>query len=254
MPLKSYAQDFFSDGINIGVKAGASQLLLEVPNNFSHKIIEFDNKFGFAIDAELSKYLSNHWEVAIEFNYTILNGESQNASFSAEGNHTAHIEPITAPVEYNNKLTGANIFFRLYLASLDKQDGNVNIYPFINAGVGFLKYKSKFQYIDPDDGGVIFGKGYDGFTILSTAVFKIGGGIKTSFSSKFYMIASMDAKLVPYGFLDVVHNYDESGEKLDIIGTFVEFKVGIFYSLSLSKPGKGRNKRSSIQEYLPFGK
>lgn len=128
------------------------------------------------------------------------------------------------------------------------------MYPFINAGVGFLNYKSKLQYIDTDDGDVIFGKGYDGFAILSTAVFKIRGGIKTSFSSKFYMIASMDAKLVPYGFLDVVHNYDKSGEKLEVIGTFVEFKVGIFYSLSFSKPGKGRNKKSSIQEYLPFGK
>ena len=255
MAINSNAQNFFSNGLNFGVKGGASSLLMEVPNDFSRKFIEFDNKFGFAIDAELSKYLTNHWEVAAEVNYTVLNGETQNPSFSAEGNHAAFIEPITEPVEYNNILTGSNIFFRYYLISLSKQDGKVNMYPFISAGLGLLNYTSTFKYIDSNDGGVRFGKNINEFpSKLSTAVFKIGGGIKTSLSSKVYMIASIDAKLVPYGFLDVVHNYDNEGNKLDIIGTYVEIKVGIFYSLTPFTPGKGRNKKSPGQEHLPFGK
>lgn len=55
--LNSNAQEFFTNGLNFGIKGGVSRLLLEAPNDFSSKIIEFDNKFGFTIDAELSKYL-----------------------------------------------------------------------------------------------------------------------------------------------------------------------------------------------------
>ena len=254
MTTNSDAQEFFSNGLNFGVKGGVSTLIAEVPTDFTHKINEFDNKFGFSIDAELSKYLSNHWEVAIEFNYSVLNGESQNPSFSAEGHHPVFIEPITEPVEYNNIITGQSISFRFYLISLGNNTAKVNMYPFISAGIGYLNYKSKFQYIDPDDGGIIFGKGIDGQPSLATVAYKLGGGIKTSLSSKFYMVSSISFNLVPYDFLDVVHNYDNGGNRLDLIGMYAEFKIGIFYSLTPFKPGEGRNKKSPNQDYLPFGK
>ncbi len=254
MTLNSNAQNFFSSGLNAGVKGGASLLMAEIPYDFSHKIIEFDNKFGFSIDAELSKYLSSHWEVAISFNLSALNGESQNSSFSAEGHHPAFIEPITEPVEYNNILTGQNIFFRFYLLPLSNSSEKVNMYPFISAGIGYLNYRSKFQYIDPNDGEIIFGKGVDGYTSLSTVNYSLGGGIKTSLTSKLYMITSMNINLVPYDFLDVVHNYDGDGSRLDLIGVFAEFKVGIFYSLTPFTSGEGRNKKSPSQDFLPFGK
>ena len=255
MTLNSNAQDSrIANELNFGIKGGASILLAEIPKDFSHKINEFDNKFGFSIDAELSKYLSKHWEIAISFNFSSLNGESQNPSFSAEGHHAAHIEPITEPVEYNNILTGQRIFFRFFILPLTNSSGKVNMYPFISAGIGYLHYVSKFQYIDPDDGGIIFGKGIEGMTTLSTVDYSVGAGIKTTISSKLYTTLSIDCNIVPYDFLDVVHNFDGEGNRIDLLGVSAVFKVGIFYSLSLSKPGKGRNKRSSIQEYLPFGK
>lgn len=254
MAINSNAQNFFSNGLNAGVKGGGSLLMAEIPYDFSHKINEFDNKFGFSIDAELSKYLSNHWEVAISFNYSAVNGESQNPSFSAEGHHPAFIEPITEPVEYNNILTGQNIFFRFYLLPLSNNSEKVNMYPFISAGIGYLNYRSKFQYINPGDGDIIFGKGIEGSTSLSTVNYSLGGGIKTSITSKLYMISSINFNLVPYDFLDVVHNYDNGGNRVDLIGVFVEFKIGIFYSLTPFKPSKGRNKKSPSHDYLPFGK
>ena len=251
------AQDsFFSNGLNVGIKGGTSILLAEVPTNFSHKINEFENKIGFAIDAELSKYLSNHWEIAIEFNYSVLNGETQNPSFSAEGHHPVHIEPITEPVEYNNTLTGSRLFFRFYLTSLGNQNEGVNIYPFISAGVGYLNYKSTFQYIDEIPTGsdkIIFSKGYDNSASLTTINYSIGGGLKTTFSSKLYIISSINGNIVPYDFLDVVHNFDANGDRISILGLYTQFKIGIFYSLTPFTPGQGRSKKSTGPAHLPFG-
>lgn len=254
MTINSDAQNFFSNGLNVGIKGGASLLMAEIPYDFSHKIMEFDNKFAPSFDVELSKYLSNHWEVAISFNFSELNGETQNPSFSAEGYHPAFIEPITEPVKYNNILTGQSIFFRFYLTSLASSTGKVNMYPFLKAGIGYLNYRSKFQYIDPEDGEIIFGKGIEGESSLSTVNYSLGGGIKTSLSSKLYLTASLNINLVPYDFLDVVHNYDGDGNRLDVIGVFAEFKIGIFYCLTPFAPGKGSNKKSPVQDYLPFGK
>ncbi len=71
----SNAQDSpIANELNFGIKGGASRLLLEVPSDFSSKINEFDNKFGFAIGVELSKYLTNHLEIAIDINYSVLIG------------------------------------------------------------------------------------------------------------------------------------------------------------------------------------
>ena len=171
------AQESIFNGINIGAKIGASCLITEFPKDFSETINEFDNKFGFTIDAELSKYLSNHWEIGMEINYSALNGETYYPSFSAEGYHAAHIEPIIDPVEYNNILTGQKFFFRYFFMSLSKQNKKVNINPFIRGGIGYLNYKSKFKYIDAADDDIIFGKGNDKTLDLSTAVLFSWNGV-----------------------------------------------------------------------------
>ncbi len=243
-------------GLNIGTEFGASRFIMEVPTDFSRKIIEFDSKFGYTTDIELTKYLSDHWEVGIDINYTTLNGDQQNPRFSAEEHHSA-IGNITEPVEYNNRLFGQKIFFRYYFVSLNQKLKKVNGYPFINVGIGNIIYKSKFKYIGKND--IIFGKGYDGFTNLSTAVYSLGGGVKTSWSSNLSVIFSINSNLVNYGFLDVMHNFDNEGTKMNIIGGYLDFKVGIFYSLTPIKESKKKekkkgngNRKQRAEGHLPF--
>ena len=229
-------------GLNIGTEFGASRFIMEVPTDFSRKIVEFDSKFGFTTDIELTKYLSDHWELGIDLNYTTLNGDQYNPQFSAEGHHTA-IKDITEPVEYNNRLFGQKIFFRYYFISLNQKLKKVNGYPFINFGVGNIIYKSKFKYIDTGENDIIFGKGYDGFTNLSTAIYSLGGGVKMSWSSNLFLVLSINSNIVNYGFLDVMHNFDENGKKMDIIGGYLDLKIGIFYSLTPIKESKKKEKK-----------
>ena len=256
MIISSNAQESIFGGLNIGVKAGTSRLITEFPKDFSESINEFDNKSGLAIDVELSKYLTDHWEIGMEINYSVLNGETDNPKFSADGHHSAFLEPITGPVEYNNILMGQKFFFRYYFISLGKNNAKVNFKPFVRGGMGYLYYKSKFKYIDPNPAGddIIFGKGIKGHSNLSTAVYNFGTGFKTSLSSKLYIISSVNLDFVNYDFLDVVHNYNEAGERRDLIGVYTELKIGIFYNITTFESGKGRSKKSSGKQNLPFAR
>jgi len=253
--VNSNAQETIFGGINIGVKAGGSLLITEFSTDLSQSINEFDNKSGLSVAVELSKYLSDHWEIALEINQVVLNGENYSPSFSADGYHAVFMNPLTGPVEYNNTLLGQKIVFGYFIKSLCKHEGSFNINPFIRAGVGLQTYKSKFKYIDAADDIIIFGKGENNnYTDLSTAVYTFGTGFKTNLSPKFYLITSFTLNLVSYDFLDVVHNYDNTGNRLNLSGVYTDINVGIFYTITNYKPGKGRNKKSSIREYLPFGK
>ncbi len=256
LKLGSYGQG--KNRINVGVEFGTSRMMVEFPADFSQKIVEFDNKPGFTTDAELTKYISDRWEIGIDLNYTTLNGNKQHPSFSAEGNHSAIKELEDKPVEYINRLLGQKVFTRFYLTPLDNVKGKVNNYPFIGAGAGIINYQSKFKYIGEDD--IIFGKGYRGFTKLSTAVFSLSAGIKTSWSSKLFVVSSVNSNFVSYGFLDAMHNYNAAGNKLDILGLFLDFKVGIFYGFpSISETKKMAKRKKEIKKkkskpaaYLPF--
>lgn len=253
--LTSNAQESIFSGINIGAKIGVSRLVSEFPKDFSGPINEFDDKVGFAVDGELSKYLSDNWEIGIEISYTALNGENHSPSFSAEGFHAVFMQPITEPVEYSNILLGQKFFFRYFSKPLSELNENFSINPFMRAGVGQINYKSKFKYIDAAEDDIIFGKGENNnYLELSTAVYFLGAGFKTNLSANIYMIASINFNIVNYDFLDVVHNYDDVGNRVELFGTYSEFKIGIFYKISNLKAGKGRSKKSSVQEYLPFAR
>lgn len=252
--LNGSAQNSFLSGWNIGAKFGASRMIGEFPNNFSEAITEFDYKMGFAIDAELSKTISNHFEIGFDINRSTLTGETQNPSFSAQGYHAAFMEPLTAPVEFENKLSGQKFFFRYYFKDLEETEG-FKFNPFVRAGVGFLHYNSKVKYIDAPDDDLLFGKGNSNYSNeLSTAVYVLGTGFKTEINKRFYLLASADLNFVNYDFLDVVHNYNENGDRLELLGIYSDFKIGIFYNITSNKPGKGRSKKSAIQQYLPFGR
>lgn len=249
------SQNSFLSGWNIGAKVGASRMIGEFPKDFSKGITEFDYKFGFAIDGELSKFIGNRWELGLDINHSILKGESDILSFSAQGNHAEFMKPLTGPVEFDNQLLGQKFFFRYYFKDLAGQKEGHSFNPFIRAGAGFLNYSSKFKYIDAPDDELIFGKGHNNnYLSLSTAVFLLGTGFQTKLTQKLYLSFNVDFNFVSYDFLDVVHNYNTEGDRLELVGIYSDFKIGVFYKLSGYKPGKGRSKKSAIQQYLPFGR
>ena len=250
------AQDFSGSGINVGVKLGGSRLLGEVTNGFSEIINEFDNKSGFSTTLELSKYIRPKWEIGIEYGNSSLIGDSYSSVFSAEGFQPGIPIEIDAPAEYINKLSNANFFFRYYFVDAGSESLFI---PFARAGGGFLNYNSKFKYIDAPADDLLFGKGTEGYTTLSTPVFMVGTGFKTPITSHLYILASIDFNFVDYDFLDAVHNYDSDGNRLVINGLYTNFNIGIFYNFSKSGVNKNKGKsdkkgRSSNSGNLPFAR
>lgn len=254
----AFTQDF-NPVLNVGAKVGFSKLLGET--DFSHASNEFYNHPGMAFDFEISKYLTPHLEIGAEIERSVLNGENDQPYFSANGIHVVHKPPVTDPVEYQNKLTGQNVFLRFFIRPANQ---NYKFTPFIKAGIGYKNYKSELKYkvppIDPAAKQLIFGKGSEGQANLSTALFISGLGFKTSLTQQVYLLANFDVNMVHYDFLDVVHNYERElpNSRLDLYGIYTQFKVGIFYTLKgepTEKKSKkeGRKKGStSAPKYLPF--
>lgn len=231
---------------------GVSILTSELPNDLSGGIREFNNDPGFAIDFEVSKDISNHLTIGTDISFSTLNGETDSPNFSANGYHPAFMEPIIDPVEYNNKLIGQKFYLRYYIRS---QEESLHFNPFLKIGGGYISYKSKFKYKDAPDDELIFGKGIPNeSSSLTTAVVFLGTGFKTNISSNFFLLTTLNFNFVNYDFLDVVHNYSTNGNRIELIGFYSEFKIGIFYNLCILKAGRGKSKKSSIQEYLPFGR
>jgi hypothetical protein len=252
----SYAQYFSHSGINVGAKIGGSKLLGEIPFGFSEIINEFDNKAGFAMAFEISKYISPRWEIGTEIGYSALTGNTFTPDFSAEGLQAGIPAEIIEPVEYKNKLFGQNFFFRYFFIPAASESAFI---PFVLAGGGYLYYNSNFKYIDAPDDDLLFGKGTEGYTKLTTPVFFLGTGFKTPISSHFFLVTSIDFNMVTYDFLDVMHNYSNEGNRLEMIGLFTEFKVGIFYNINKSdskknNQSKSKNSKSSSKSYLPFSR
>jgi len=235
--------------MNVGAKAGASRLLTEIPYSFSETINEFDNKAGFAFSLEASKFLSSRWETGLEWNNFTLKGNTSDPEFSAEGGVQAGIpKEITEPVEYNNHLNGLNLLFRYYFKPVTEETA---FNPFIRFGIGILHYNSVLKYTDSEE--VIFGT--DKYNInLNTPVFYLGTGFKTTLSPRFHMVTSIDFNLVDYDLLDVMHNYDQDGNRNELLGLYAEFKVGIFYNIFPYKSGRISKAKKSVSEFLPFAR
>ncbi len=248
----------FNPVLNVGAKFGFSKLLGET--DFSRIGNEFYNHPGMAFDFEVSKYLTPHLEIGVEIERSVLNGENDQPYFSADGIHSVHLVPIINPIEYQNKLTGQNLFFRVFLRPTNQK---YKFAPFLKAGIGYKYYKSELKFKetpkDPEVNQLIFGKGIANQANLSTAVFISGLGFKTSLSEQVYLLANFDVNMVNYDFLDVVHNYDrESKDRLDLYGIYTQFKIGIFYTLKgepIEKKSikESRKKQSpTTSTYLPF--
>jgi hypothetical protein len=240
----------------MGIKIGGSKLLAEIPNGFSQFINEFDNKTGFTSAFEISIFITPRWEIGTEIGYSTLNGNTLNPEFSAEGIQAGIPSEISEPVEYINKLFGQNFFFRYYFKPAGAESAFI---PFIRAGGGYINYNSKFKYIDASDNDLLFGKGAEGYTKLSTPILFLGTGFKTSLTSKFYLVTSVDFNMVDYDFLDVMHNYNLAKNRMELIGLYTEFKIGIFYNFSKSggesnKKGGNKSGGTSETEHLPFSR
>lgn len=242
--------------VNAGFKLGGSKLLGEMPTDFSNVINEFDNKVGFATALEISKYLTQNWEIGAEIGYSILNGSTLTSEFSAEGLQEGIPANISEPTEYNNKLFGQNAFLRYYFKP---ESSNSVFIPFLKMGVGYLNYYSQFKYIASTSDDLLFGKGSEGYNKLSTPVFIFGTGIKSSISKELYVISSIDLNIVNYDFLDVVHNYNDKSQRIEIIGLNAEFKIGIFFTINNSEnknnqKGKKKNSNPGSFDHLPFAR
>lgn len=247
----------FNPALNVGGKIGVARLITET--DFSTGGNEFYNHPGIAFDFEVSKYLSPHWELGAEFERTVLNGDNDLPYFSANGIHPVHVPPVTEAVEYQNKLTGQNVFLRFFIRPADE---GFKFAPFLKAGIGYKNYKSELKYkeppLDPDAKQLIFGKGSVGQANLSTAVFSSGLGFKTSITQQVYLLANFDLNMVHYDFLDVVHNYDTAGDRSDVYGIYSQFKIGVFYTIKgepkekSSKKESRRKHKTPSPKYLPF--
>lgn len=251
-----FAQDFSNSGLNLGVKIGGSRLLGEIKNDFSGIINEFDNKLGIASGFEVSKYLSSRWEMGVKIDYSVLNGNTYSPEFSAEGIQWGIPSEITEPVEYKNKMLAFDILARYYFKNANSE---LKINPFILFGGGYLNYNSIFKYISAPKNEVIFGKGSEGNTVLSTPVIFLGTGIKTPVSKKMYLITSIDFNFVNYDFLDVMHNYSTDANRLKVTGLYTSLQIGIFYNIHLkgnknNSQNKSKNGRISNNSYLPFSR
>lgn len=253
----SFAQKTEGTGINIGAQFGASKLQTET--NFSESFHEFYNTSGATYNIELSKYLNPKWEIGAQVDFSVLKGDNNNPDFSANDKHDAMSPGIEKPVKYHNKLTGQNFFFRYYFTPNNVQSGFT---PFVRAGVGYINYLSEFNYKDPSNGGgddVIFGKGSENGSKLSTAVYIVGAGFKTSINGNWFLLTTFDLNFVDYDFLDVVHNYDPKGNRMKLIGVYSQIKVGILYTTSgnqIKSKSRKTSKRKNVptKSHLPFSK
>ena len=239
---------FLSD-LQITVKSGPSQLITEYSSEGATS--EFNNQPGLSYAIEISKQLSPYWESGVEFGSTVLRGKADSPDFSAFGNHPSFTPPFTDPVFYRNRLLSSRAFvqFNGFWGQRDYL-----LLPFVRAGVGLLHYKSELRYSDGRENDFIFGKRVEDYkdAVMSTAVYNVSPGMRLSITSRVKLMAAIDLNLVNYDFLDVVHNYNEAGERVDAVGLYTDFWIGI----SVFFNNTGRYNANSITkkqiQSLPF--
>lgn len=259
--FSAHAQNGFESGFNFGFQVGGSKLLGEMSSS-TGTIKEFNNQFGTAFAFEVSKFISPHFEAGFNMGFSHLTGNINDPlELSAQGFHDAFPPPpnrVSDPLEYSNKLLKPNLLLRFYVFDISNQK---YFNPYLKVGMGYLTYRSDLKYIDTQE--IIYGKGNENFANLSTGAFIFGTGFISNLSEHFYVNTSVDFNVVNYDFLDVVHNYDSEGNRLQLKGLFTELRIGIFYSTksasggskSSGKRGKSKGKiMPASNRYLPFAR
>ncbi|MCG6190402.1 hypothetical protein [Maribellus maritimus] len=255
--LNTRAQKNPASDIRITGEFVVSQMMTEFQKGFSGSVNEFDNQPGVGFGFELSKQFTKNWEAGVAFTLSTLNGEATSPDFSATGFHASMQEPFTEPIVYKSQLFAQKIYVQ-YNIVLRTHYNTTN--PFIRAGFGYVPYRSQLRYRDNWHSGVIFGKGVEEYenNKMSTAVYTITPGIRTKISKQLELLAAINLNMVNYDFLDVVHNYSVEGERLQMIGVYADFMIGVsflwndsgrFDNITQKKHGKGK-----IRDFLPFYK
>ena len=80
---------------------------------------------------------------------------------------------------------------------------------------------------------------------------------KVKFQQRFIPCArAVNLNMVNYDFLDVVHNYDEEGNRLDLKGIYADVMVGIILLINDSGRfdvvSKRKGRKTGNRAYLPF--
>jgi hypothetical protein len=250
-----------SSGFNVSLKMGASQLIAEMPNDMSGTINEFNNHPGISYSFELSKNLMENLTVGIELSNSTLKGENDSPAFSAIGFHTVMMDPINEPVFYRNMINTNKVFIQYSFSKFSIGKSKHPLIPFVRAGTGYLTYKSEFSYKQNSENGIIFGKNYENFKTAKTsnAVYFFGTGFIVPLSPKISVSTLLNFNAVNYDFLDVVHNYNSDGSRLELLGIYSDLMIGISYRFcKIEEAGRsrltGKYKKSAPAKYLPWYK
>ncbi|QGY46548.1 hypothetical protein GM418_23660 [Maribellus comscasis] len=255
--LNGRAQSDPVSDIRITGEFVVSQMMTEFQKGFAGSVNEFDNQPGIGFGLEISKQFTKNWEVGAGFTLSTLNGEATSPEFSATGFHSSMMEPFAEPVVYKSQLFSPKIYVQ-YNFVLRSHYNITN--PFIRAGVGYVPYRSQLRYRDNWHSGVIFGKGVEEYenNKMSTAVYTITPGIRTKISKHVELLAAVNLNIVNYDFLDVVHNYSAEGERLQMIGVYADFMIGVSFLLNDSgrfdKITQKKHRKGKIRDFLPFYK
>lgn len=134
-------------------------------------------------------------------------------------------------------------------------------------GKGHLADRSFVKYKDAPANEFISAKGLNDVYWSTNAVLYCGGGIKDSIANNISLMTSDMFNHLNSELLNMVHNYNTTGESLRLKGMYSDFKIGLFYNFGTLKSGRkngseknksgsrrkesGRGSKTS-STYLPF--
>jgi hypothetical protein len=110
------------------------------------------------------------------------------------------------------------------------------------------------RYKDDREDNFIFGKGVEDFRDIkmATAVYYFSPGFRLTLKNNIKLTAAININAVNYDFLDVVHNYDDFGERLHVLGIYSDFMVGISLFFNNSGRYSSNGIRKKQMQALPF--
>lgn len=240
-----------SSGLIISGKTGFSYLVTEIYRDFSGNDTEFNNIPGPFTGVEVSGFFTYNLEAGAGISFAKLKGHSVHTEFSATGFHHVMMEPFSEPVSYDNSLYGSEVFARYY--AFQSSSGMMDL--FISSGAKIMFNESELFYRNRKDREIIFGKGYgqQKTSIVTNGIFFMGAGLSYSVSDFISVRMSANLNFAGYDFLDVVHNYDEAGNRREVFGMFTDFSAGIAVKLKGKRNFSPKDKRKNNRgNHLPF--
>jgi hypothetical protein len=230
----------------ISGSTGIAILSKEITKNFVFLKNEFNHQPGFTYDLSASRTFGVRWEPSLRLSVYTLTGNSNNPNFSASGYH----DPITqmnhqAPVEYITQSSSVSLILRYHFNwNQGKDEDDLKIAPFFEAGAGINSFKSELRYKTApsiEESSLIFKKHDNGYP-FGVAQIVTGLGTKIGGNGKWNFVILWNTEWINYDCLDAVYNFSE-GERNHAKGIVFRLTAGI------SIPIKSAVKKDN---YLPF--